>query len=73
MPLHCRQFWEKWMLLKTVLQPYNFSLSWLEQYTKFLSNKKLSLATLQHFVTCEVISKGMSGKILKSGLCCTYN
>ena len=54
---------------ETMLQLYSFSLSWVEQYTKFLSDKKLSLATLQHLVTCGVIPKGMSEKIAKSGLC----
>ena len=54
---------------KVMLQPYSFSLSWVEQYTKFLSDKKLNLATLQHLLTCGVTSKGISEKIAKSGLC----
>ena len=55
------------MLLK---QYFNLTtLSWVEQYTKFLSDNKLNLATLQHLVTCGVISKGMSEKIAKSALC----
>ena len=58
-------------ITKTMLQPYSFSLSWIEQYTKFLSDTKLNLATLQHLVTW-VISKGMSEKIAKSDLCCQY-
>ena len=67
MSLHCRQFSKKSMLLK---QYFNLTtLSWVEQYTKFLSDNKLNLATLQHLVTCGVISKGMSEKIAKSGLC----
>ena len=67
MSLHCRQFSKKSMLLK---QYFNLTtLSWVEQYTKFLSDNKLNLATLQHLVTCGVISKGMSEKIAKSALC----
>ena len=54
---------------KAMLQPYSFSLLWVKHYTKFLSDKKLNSATLQHLVTCGVISKGMSEKIAKSGLC----
>ena len=54
---------------KIMLQPYSFSLSWFEEYTKFLSDKKLNLATLQHLVIWRVISKGMNEKIAKSGLC----
>ena len=55
------------MLLK---QYFNLTtLSWVEQYTKFLSDNKLNLATLQHLVTCGAISKGMSEKIAKSALC----
>ena len=54
---------------KTMLQLYSFSLPWVEQYIKFLLDKKLSLATLQHLVTCGVISEGMSEKIAKLGLC----
>ena len=66
MSLHCRQFSKKSMLLK---QYFNLTtLSWVEQYTKFLSDNKLNLATLQHLVTCGVISKGMSEKIVKLGL-----
>ena len=40
-------------------------MSRVEQYTKFLSDKKLHMATLQHLVTCGVISKGMgkNGKV----------
>ena len=53
---------------KTMLQPYSFLLSWVEQYTRFLSDKKLNLVTLQHLLTCGVISKGISEKIAKSGL-----
>ena len=43
-------------------------LPWVEQYTRFLSDKKLNLVTLQHLLTCGVISKGMSEKIAKSDL-----
>ena len=65
MSLHCRQFSKKSMLLK---QYFNLTtLSWVEQYTKFLSDNKLNLATLQHLVTCGVISKGMSAKKSKVG------
>ena len=53
----------------TMLSSYSFSLSWVEQYTKFLPHIKTALATLQHLVTCGVISKEMSQKIAKSGLC----
>ena len=52
-----------------MLQSYIFLLSWVKQYTKFLLDKKLNLATLQHLVTCGVISKGVSEKISKSALC----
>ena len=52
-----------------MLQPYSFLLSWVEQYTKFLSDKKLNLDTLQHLITCGVISKGMNEKIAKWGFC----
>ena len=34
-------------ITKTMLQPYNFSLSWVEQYAKFLSEENLNLATLK--------------------------
>ena len=54
---------------KIMLQPYSFSLSWFEEYTKFLSDKKLNLATLQHLVIWGLISKGMNEKVAKSGLC----
>ena len=52
-------------ITKIMLPRYSFSLSWIDQYTKFLSGKKLNLATLQHLATCGVISKGWSEKIAK--------
>ena len=58
---------------KTMLQPYSFTLSWFERYTKFLSDKKLNLATLEPLLTCGVISKGMNEKIAKLGLCYKRN
>ena len=53
---------------KTLLQSYKFSLSSVEQYNKFLSDKK-KLAKLHHLVTCRVISERMSEKILRSDWC----
>ena len=42
---------------KTILPHYSFSLLWVELYTKFFSDKN------------GLLSKGMSEKIEKSGLC----
>ena len=57
---------------KTMLQSCGFSLSWVKQYNKFLSQRKTNLAKMQHLVNCGVISKGMSEKISKSGLWCCH-
>lgn len=55
-------------VIKRMLQSYSFSLSWFEQYNTFFS-KEADLADLEHLVTCRVIPKGMSEKIVKTGLC----
>ena len=50
---------------KTIIQPFFKCLSFC---LSFLLEKKWNLATLQHLLTCRVISKGMNEEI-KSGLC----
>ena len=55
-----------------IVQKHSFSFSWYQEYTKYLSDKRVNLQTLQPLVAAKAISMGMAGKAAASGLSFTH-
>ena len=55
-----------------IVQKHSFSLSWYQEYTKYLSDKRVNLQTLQPLVAAKAISMGMAEKAAASGLSFTH-
>ena len=72
MSLQCRQLWKKGMLLKQYFNLRAFLCHELSSILNSEPDKKINLAILQHLGNFVVISKGMTGKIVKSGWYCQH-
>ena len=55
-----------------VVQKHSFSFSWYQEYTKYLSDKRVNLQTLQPLVAAKAISMGIAEKAAASGLSFTH-
>ena len=55
-----------------IVQKHSFSFSWYQEYTKYLSDKRVNLQTLQRLVAAKAISMGMAEKAAASGLSFTH-
>ena len=55
-----------------IVQKHSFSFSWYQEYTKYLSDKRINLQTLQPLVAAKAISMGMAEKAAASGLSFTH-
>ena len=55
-----------------IVQKHSFSFSWYQEYTKYFSDKRVNLQTLQPLVAAKAISMGMAEKAAASGLSFTH-
>ena len=55
-----------------MVKKHSFSLSWYQEYTKYLCDKRVNLQTLQPLVAAKAISMGMAEKAAPSGLSFTH-